>query len=81
METTTRALACSPSRTGHAQALEHQQVAQRLVHHTGREIPVEPHLRVNEKGRRIALIAGIVLGHVVTLFGPLLLGRWPVVPL
>ncbi len=40
------------------------------------ETPVAPVFAPSNKGRRVALIAGIVLGHVVTFFGPLLLSRW-----
>ncbi|WP_185751202.1 hypothetical protein [Arthrobacter sp. 31Y] len=81
MDTTTTALACSPSMTGHTHALEHQPAAQSLSVPLEREIPGGPHPDVAGRGRRIALIAGIVLGHAVTLFGPLLLGRLPLAPL
>lgn len=81
MDTTTRALACSASMPGHAHALERQHAASSLALNTGREIPIERRPMDKEKGGRFPLIAGIVLGHAVTLFGPLLLGQWPVVPL
>lgn len=81
MDTTTRAVACSPTIAGHAHALEHQPAAQSPAVPLAREIPGGPHPGVAGRGRRIALIAGIVLGHAVTLFGPLLLGRLPLAPL
>lgn len=77
----TRALPCSASTTGHAHALEHQLVVQSPPREIERDVPADSHPRGNGKGRRIALIAGIVLGHVVTLFGPSLLGPWPLAPL
>ncbi|WP_159736269.1 hypothetical protein [Arthrobacter sp. 9V] len=67
--------------TGNTHALEHQSVAATLAIHTEREILTEPSSGMKGKGRRIALIAGIVMGHAVTLFGPQLLGRWPLAPL
>lgn len=81
MDTTTRVPACSPSLISHVHAVQHQPVTQSPVIHTGLDIPAEPQPKAYGKGRRIALIAGIVMGHLVTIFGPLLLGRWPVAPL
>jgi hypothetical protein len=81
MDTKTRAVACSPSIPGHARALEPHPVAQSPALPDIGDIPAETMLRASEKGRRIVLIAGIVLGLVVTMFGPLLLGGWPVGPL
>jgi len=71
MDTTTRAPECSPSITIPAHGLALRAVAQS---------PADLHPEV-ARGRHIILVAGIVMGHVVTLFGPLLLGRWLVAPL
>ncbi|UKA49890.1 hypothetical protein LFT48_21095 [Arthrobacter sp. FW305-123] len=81
MDTTTRAPACAPSMTGHAVAPEHKPVAQSHPIWFDRAIAAESYSRGDGKGRRAALIAGIVMGHIVTLFGPMLLGQWPVASL
>ncbi|GEB20013.1 hypothetical protein [Paenarthrobacter aurescens] len=81
MDTTTRAPACSPSMTSQAHAPEQKPGAQSHPIWFDRAIAAEPSSKGGGKRRRTALIAGIVMGHIVTLFGPMLLGQWPLASL
>lgn len=76
MDTTTTVLDRSPTITVREATPAHHSAPPRQTPRIAPVTPVPPVFAPTNKGRRLVLIAGIVLGHLVTIFGPLLLSRW-----